>query len=85
MNPIGLIKFAADIVVSAGVGAVVGNAVKATSPLTMKLPTQILVGIGSAALSGMAGSKASNYVSEQIDTTTDQLKELKTSFRKKKN
>lgn len=83
MNPIGLIKFAADIVVSAGVGAVVGNAVKATSPLAMKLPTQIIVGVGTAALTGMAGSKAANYVSEQIDTAADQLKELTSSFRKK--
>lgn len=85
MNPTGLVKFATDIIVSAGVGAVVGNAIKATSPLGMKTSQKIMVGVGSVVVSGMVGKNAANYATEQIEETITQIKEIKTNFRKKQD
>lgn len=83
MNPLGIIKTVSDIVVSVGAGAVVGNAIKATTPLDLTLVKKISLGVGGFVLSSMAGSYASKYVTDQIDSTTNQLKELKSTLKKK--
>lgn len=83
MNPTTIFKAVTDILVSAGVGAVVGNAIKVSTPANVNIAQKISIGVGSLALSGMVGSQTAKYTSEQIDSTVEQLKALKTLFQKK--
>lgn len=68
MNILPLIKGATGIAASLGAGAVVGNAIKATTPEGLKRSSKILVGIGSVVLSGIAGDMAAKYIEQQIDS-----------------
>lgn len=83
MNILGITKTVSDVVVSAGVGAIVGNAIKASTPIDTKIVSKISIGVGSLVLSSMVGTQAANYTAEQIDSTVVQLKALKTLFKKK--
>ena len=86
-DALSLVKNVTTLVVSAGVGAVVGNAIKASTPEDLKILQKISIGVGGFVLSGMVGSFASKYADEQIDTTVSQFTELKDlagAFRKKK-
>lgn len=62
-----LIKSASGMIVSAGVGTIVGNIVKNNTPEDLKTYRKVLVKIGGFALSGMAGAASVAYVEKQID------------------
>lgn len=86
-DALSLVKNVTCLIVSAGVGAVVGNAIKASTPEELKILQKISIGVGGFVLSGMVGNFASKYTDEQIDSTVSQFTELKDlagSFRKKK-
>lgn len=85
MNILTIAKTASEILVAGGVGAIVGNAVKATTPPGLKLPQQIIISVGAFALTGMAGKKSADYVTEKIDETVDNIKEIKTTIAAKKS
>ena len=68
MKKLEAIKTASQIIVSVGVGAIVGNAVKITTPGNLGLVKKICVGVGSFVLSNMVSEKAIEYVDEKIDT-----------------
>lgn len=80
MNPL---KLAADLVVSAGVGTIVGNAIKATTPAHVTKGNKIMISIGGVVLSSMVGGKASEYAIEQIDLTVEQVKAIKKTYKEK--
>lgn len=65
---------ATDLVVSAGVGTIVGNAIKATTPTDMKMLNKIFVTVGSVVLSGAAAAKASEFVLNQAAATAAEFK-----------
>lgn len=65
------VKAVAGFAVSAGVGIIIGNAIKATTPVDTKLITKALILIGGGALGGMVGEKTATYVNEQIDDVTN--------------
>lgn len=67
MKKLDILKSVAGLVVSAGAGAVVGNAIKASTPEDIKNLNKVLVAIGGFALTGMVGEMASKYTAEQID------------------
>lgn len=82
MNPMTIVKSVVDLAVSAGAGAVVGNAIKQSTPANAKLVQKISIGVGGFVLSGLVGAQASKYATEQIDTTIEQIKAVKASFKK---
>lgn len=71
MNIVPIVKTVAGVATSFGAGAVVGNAIKATTPTNMKRATKILVGFGAVVLSSIAGDVAGRYVEEQIQNVAD--------------
>lgn len=82
MNPLGIIKAASDLVVSLGAGAVVGNAIKASTPANLKLIQRIGIGVGGFVLSSMVGAQAAKFANEQIDGAVEDLQEIKSLFKK---
>jgi hypothetical protein len=85
MNFFGAAKLLTDLVVSAGVGSVVGNAIKASIPLEAKIIQRISIGIGGFVLSGMVGDFASKYAREKLEEFVTQIKETKTSIAELRN
>jgi len=71
MNVLPIVKGAVGLVTSFGAGAVVGNAIKATTPTDMKLLSKISVSIGGVALSSIAGDQSARYIGEQIQAIAD--------------
>lgn len=67
MNKIAIVKSVAGVITSLGAGAVVGNAIKATTPENLKTANAVLVGVGSFVIGGMVADAASNYVKKGID------------------
>lgn len=74
MNILPIIKAGSDLIVSMGSGAIITNAVKATTPADLKPFQKVTIGVGAFVLSSMVGGAASQYSSSKIDETADQLK-----------
>lgn len=83
MNPLALVKNVITTVVSIGVGTIVGNVVKQSTPADAKIVQKICVGVGSFVLSCMVGGYASKYAEEETVTTIEQIKVLKAAFHQK--
>lgn len=77
MNPLGIFKTVTTLLVSTGAGAIVGNAIKATTPAEITTLNKVTIAAGSFALSGLVGGAASKYTSKQIDDTVTQIQALK--------
>lgn len=73
---ISILKPVASIIVSVGAGAVVGNAIKASTPETAKTASKVLICIGGVVLSSMVGDMAAQYTSDQIEDVAEQLETL---------
>jgi len=76
MKKIKILKLGASVVVSIGVGAIVSNLVKCTTPDEVKMIMKICIGAGSLVLASVASDAASKYVEEKIDETVDMVKDL---------
>jgi hypothetical protein len=76
MKKVEWVKTVGGIIVSVGVGAIVGNAVKATSPEQLGGIKKLCVGIGSFVLSSMIGDAAVKYTGEKIDSAVTELKKM---------
>lgn len=74
MKKLELLKAGAEIIVSVGVGAIVGNAVIFTTPLKTKAFQGLAIKAGSFVLSSMASDKATEYVGTKIDAAADAVK-----------
>lgn len=72
-----LAKSVATLVASAGVGAVVTNAIKATTPEDLKIVTKITVVIGAFVASHAVADSASTYCGKQIDQATNAIEQIK--------
>jgi uncharacterized membrane protein len=68
-----LLKSLAGFIVSMGVGAVVGNAIKASTPTDIRRFSKITYAVGGFVLSNMVGDFASRYVSDQIDEVAENI------------
>lgn len=71
MNKLNILKSATGMIVSAGAGAIVGNAIKMSTPADVKTIGKVLIAVGGFALSGMVGEAASKYTSDSIDELAD--------------
>jgi hypothetical protein len=67
MKYLGIVKLVTDLFVSAGVGTIVGNAIKLTMDPAAGRVKKIAMGVGGFALASMASDATSKYASEQID------------------
>jgi hypothetical protein len=76
VNKLNVVKTIVEATVSLGAGAVVGNTIKATTPLTAKPYQRVAIGIGSVVLSALVGDIASKKATDQIDTTVSQVHDL---------
>ena len=76
MNKLEAVKTVAGLVVSLGVGAVVGNVIKATTPEDLKTYSKVLVGVGSFALAGYFSMQAAKQTEESIQGLADEASKL---------
>ena len=76
VNVLGIVKGVAEIVVSASVGVVVGNIVKATTPDDLNKFGRITVAVGSGALGAVLGELSAKYTSAQIDGYAERLNDI---------
>lgn len=76
---IGIAKAAIDLVVSLGVGTVVSNAVKATTPDGLKIVGKIMVTVGSVVVTSAVSDLASKHVVGQVEKAWDDFKAKKVS------
>lgn len=74
---IGLVKPVIDLVVSIGVGSVVTNAIKATTPANLNIYGKIVTGVGSVVVGGAVAKLASTYVVEEVDGLVDTIKNIR--------
>ena len=61
------LKVGTSLVVSIGVGAIVGNLAMSNIPVDVSRLTRTCITIGKWALAGIAADKASKYVEDKID------------------
>lgn len=76
INILGIVKGVAELAVSAGVGVVVGNLVKATTPFDSGRIHKITVAVGGYALGGVLGDLSAKYISSQIDGYAERVSEI---------
>lgn len=79
MNPLAIAKTATGLIVSVGAGAVVSNAIKASTPASTKVIAKIAIGVGGFVLSSMVGEMATKYVNENIENGLNVFKQAKDS------
>lgn len=80
-----LAKSVATLVASAGVGAIVTNAVKATTPDNLKIATKISIVIGTFVASHAVGDVASSYCGKQIDELNNAVGKARKFIKSTKN
>ena len=73
---IALISQVATLAVSAGSGAVVGNAIKAGTPAAANLLQKSLIGIGGFVLADMVSEAAVKHVQTKIKDATEKIKNI---------
>ena len=83
MSKIFTLKNAVSLLVTAGVGKVIDDAIDATAPETVKLPAKILRKIGSWSLgffigdwAGEKAEQAYDTIEESVKQVTDKVKEI---------
>lgn len=76
MSKLSIVKFAAELVVNYGVGAIVGNTIKNNIAADLSPIKKIGVGIGGLVISSMITTKAVEHVNNQIDQTLENVKEI---------
>lgn len=82
MNPLAIFKGAATLIISAGVGTIVGNTVKhTTNSANLNLLNKVAVGVGAFALSGFIGEKVSQYTVDSVDSALETIEEMKSDPR----
>lgn len=71
MNKVTLIKAVTELLVSVGVGAITGNAIKTVSPSNANKFTKFCVGLGGFVLSSIMIDKASEYTRDTVQQAAD--------------
>lgn len=77
MNALTIVKGITTTIVSIGAGAVVENAIKATTPADIRNAKRIALAVGGFAISSMVAEAATGYVKEKIDDVVTAFKEEK--------
>lgn len=77
MDKLGIFKAISSMVVSFGVGTIIENIVKQTTPDNIGKIKKIGIYIGSLALSGMISDKVGKYVEENIQDIVNSVNKIK--------
>lgn len=72
----GLVKGLGQIVISLGVGTIITNVVKATTPTVMSNFSRVCVAVAGSAVAFMVGEKTVNFIEEQIVEALAEQKEI---------
>lgn len=75
INKLAIVKGASSLIVSVGVGAVLGNAIQATTPINASTVNTVLTAVGKFALSGILADASTKYVNNMIDDAALALKQ----------
>lgn len=67
MKKLEIVKTIAEVVVSVGVGAIMGNAVTSTTPVNTGRLKKLCIGLGSFVVSSMVTDKAVEYTGNKIN------------------
>jgi hypothetical protein len=67
ITKLGVFKGVVELAASAGVGMIVGNLVKATTPYDVNKVQRVLLGVGGYAMGGMLSDLSAKYIGSQID------------------
>lgn len=67
MNPFNAIKATTGLVVSMGAGAIINNAIRATTPEDIKMIRKITIVVGGVAVSGLVADAAVKYSNKTFD------------------
>lgn len=73
MNWLGIGKALLGGVVSIGIGNIVGNIVKSTTPANLNTFNKVSIQIGAFVLSGAVSARAIEYMNNEIDSVVDQV------------
>lgn len=77
MDGITITKGIVKLVVASGVGTIIGNAVRATTPADMGKLDTIGVMVGSFFLGGMVAEKTAAYSGEVVDSVVDLYRSIR--------
>ena len=75
MKKIEMVKAVGGLVISAGVAAIVGNTVKASTPANIGAIKKLCIVVGSFVLSDMISDKAVAHAEKKVDDGIASLKE----------
>lgn len=76
MNKVEIVKAISEVVVSFGVGSLVGNAIKLTTDPEAGKFKKFAIGIGGFVLSNMISDSASKYTGDRIDQAAASVSRL---------
>ncbi len=74
MNWLNIGKTTLGFVTSIGVGNIIGNVVKATTPMGLNTFNKISINIGTFVLSGIVADQATRYLNKEIDSLLSEVK-----------
>lgn len=80
-------EFVKDVIgftASIGVGMIVANAVRATTPSTTGPIGLVVIFVGCTALGGLAGYKTADYVDKEFTNIDNMIKETKEKIKEEK-
>lgn len=77
MNVLNLAKSAVTLVSSIGVGAVVTNAIKATTPGDLSQYQKLSIAVGSAVIGALVSKQATTQTSEEFDKVAATVRDFK--------
>jgi hypothetical protein len=76
IRKIEMVKLVGGLIVSAGVGMIIDNAIKATTPVRTGTIRKICMALGALVISSMVGDKAVEYTEEKIDSAVAGFKKM---------
>jgi hypothetical protein len=76
MKKLEMVKTVGGIVVSIGVGTIIANAIKATTPRSIRGINKLLIWAGGLALGGMISDLAGDYAEKQIQSTVENINKM---------
>lgn len=74
MNKIEMLKGGTGLILSVGVGAIVGNLIKSTTPANTRYFTKACISMSALVLGDLLSEKAYNHAEKKIDDTAEQIK-----------
>lgn len=78
MEKIKIVKMVLGVIVSVGVGAIISNVIKTSTPIRVKPIMKACMYIGGVMLSGLVGDQAVKYAEQKVDEIVILVKDMVT-------